>query len=202
MNTYLARIRPSQFKGLSLKGPILERYFMKWIHLFKTCILAFLFSISFSDCRATEPVALNAQYIESLVNGTYFGAFRLGYHAGEYLNNHFTLSNAQQDWSRQSFTWVTKQGTYNAMSGYWVFRCDANQCWQAVNTSGPLALWNTDGRARGNPEDWELFVFEFANPEHTQVFVKNVYGRYVRYQGPSFVCDADRAHAASFIPEF
>lgn len=142
--------------------------------------------------------------IERLVAGQYFGAYRLGYGAGQYLNNTFGLSSISQDTSLQSFTWINEAGSYPSynLHGYWIFRTNIHQCWQAVNANGPLVLWNKDGKAKGNPEDWELFVYEFADSEHSSVFVKNIWGRYVRYASPHFVCDSNQANAAAFYPEF
>lgn len=161
-------------------------------------LFTWISALFFSPALKADHQALTQQ----LVEGKYFGAFRLGYHAGEYLNDRFQLNFSTQDATKQSFTWVTKQGRYNQLTGYWIYRPNINQCWQAVKCDGPLVFWNADGHAKGNPEDWELFVIEYANDTHTEVCVRNIYGRYVRYAAPYFVCDANRSDAAAFVPEF
>ncbi|MBS4168351.1 hypothetical protein [Parachlamydia sp. AcF125] len=140
--------------------------------------------------------------VTQLVNNAYFGALRLGYYSGRYLDHNFGLSSVHDDSTKQSFTWITQRGSYEQLLGYWIFRANTYQCWQAVRANGPLILWNPESHAKSNPEDWELFVFEYANPAGTEVFIRNIHGRYVRYASPVFVCDADRANAASFVPEF
>jgi hypothetical protein len=61
------------------------------------------------------------------------------------------------------------KGFYSAhqdvdLHGYWIYRTDANQCWQVQGgTCGPLTFWNKDGRAQGNPDNWELFNFVAVN---------------------------------------
>lgn len=142
------------------------------------------------------------QKINDLVAGKYYGAFRLSYHAGEYLDRWFGLSPHVPGLSLVTSTWVTVPGQYNDLRGYWIFLANFKLCWKAEHANGPLTMWNEDGKAKGNPEDWELFVFEFANDQHTEVIVRNIYGRYVRYDSSKFICDADRANAASFVPIF
>lgn len=170
--------------------------------------ILFLFSMLFGILGYTDArerlgfQEVNSSRMDELVNLHYFGAYKLGYGAGQYLNHSFGLSSKPQDPSGQSFVWVNRPGTYNALRGYWIFMPNARQCWQAINTNGPLTMWNKDGKAKGDPEDWELFVYEFADNEHSAVFVKNIYGRYVRYAAPGFVCDSDKGNAAAFYPEF
>lgn len=132
-----------------------------------------------------------------LVNGTYFQALRLGFGGGEYLDYSFHLSNLAAN-----ATWVLTQGKYNQLTGYWIFRPDVKMCWQAVNANGPLDYWNQDGRAKGNPEDWELFVFELVDAAAGVVRVKNIYGRYVRFALGSFVCDTGPDDAGHFYVDF
>ena len=138
-----------------------------------------------------DPAKLN-----QLVNGQYFNAIRLGYGVGTYLTHSFYALPDQGN-----SIWVPQKGQYNALTGYWIFRNDCHQCWQAVNCNGPLALWNSDGHAQGNPEDWELFIFELVDANTGSVRVRNIYGRYVRYGSP-FVCDADANNSATFTVEF
>jgi hypothetical protein len=150
----------------------------------------------------TSFIAPDPAKVAQLVSGTYFQAIRLGYGADVYLNNQFGLSTKPAANTFPSITWVLRQGSYGPLRAYWIFRSDANQCWQAVGANGPLAMWNADGLAQGPPEDWELFLFEIADSEGTQVRAKNVYGRYVRYGSPAFACDGDVGTAAHFYPEF
>ena len=149
----------------------------------------------------TSFTLMTPQQVQQLVSGNYFGALRLQYGVHAYFNYQFGLTNT----SRPPFpTWVTQRGTYGRLTGYWIFRSDARQCWQAVNTNGPLDMWNKDGHAKGNPEDWELFVFELVDLANSYVRVRNIYGAYVRFDGPSnrFRCDGNQANAANLIVEF
>lgn len=121
------------------------------------------------------------------------GAVRFKFGA-EYFDHDFRLSPANV--IKNAPAWVPQRGQYNELHGYWIFLPNANKCWQAVNTNGPLQYWNQDGLARGKPQDWELFVFEDAN--NGKVRIKNIYGRYINFNGGSFECTADLAGAAVF----
>ena len=102
------------------------------------------------------------------------------------------------------WAWNLHDGRYNQLKGYWIFRTDANQAWQCRDTNGPLALWNADGRATGNPEDWELFLVEAVDKAQGSIRLKNVYGRYVRRDGATntFRCDGSKDAAQVFFVEF
>src|ERR1051326_5410309 len=89
----------------------------------------------------------------------------------EFLGNSFQISPHMT-------LWRPDRGSYNGLQGYWIFRPDVRMCWQAYNTRGPLYYCSNAGQARGNPDDWELFVFEAA-PNPAQVLIKNIYGAYV-----------------------
>jgi hypothetical protein len=141
----------------------------------------------------------DAEKLQQLVGLQYFGTYKLGFGAGQYLDHGFSLSP-----SSENVIWYNKAGSYDTyhFHGYWIFIPGINECWQAVNANGPLDLWNKDGNAHGNPQDWELFIFEYADGTNSSVHVRNIWGKYVRYASPRFVCDADRNNAATFYPVF
>jgi len=144
---------------------------------------------SFARAAAGDP------RLSQLVQGTYFRAARLTDGAGQYLDYNLRFSSTPTSWSLQ-------QGIYNQYPGYWIFRTDVNQCWQAQNTNGPLVYWNKDGLAHWPPQDWELFRFEFADTGQ-YVVAKNIYGtNYLRQQGINFGCDGTYGNAVRFGVEF
>src|SRR5262249_49128550 len=126
---------------------------------------------------------------------------------GKYLGINFTLSDRPTDW-------LLKLGRYQGalpgrvaldLHGYWVFRADGvNQCWQAVNGGGAgLAYWNSDGRAIGIPENWELFTFEQVSRDSNTVRIKNVGSDYYfGLVGDSFSCNERQANATLFVVQF
>ena len=122
-----------------------------------------------------------------------YGAIKLKFGV-EFFNHNFSLSAETPHSPAPS--WVPTKGRYNNLQGYWMFHPTENRCWQAVNANGPLRYWNEDGQAAGNPEDWELFVFE--NTGGGNVRIKNVYGKYVAFTGGQFVCNAGQGQAATF----
>ena len=145
----------------------------------------------------TVTYLLDREKLKQLLNINYGGLIRLRYASGEgqYLSTAFGLTP-------DLTTWQMQIGKHNELKGYWIFRMDVRQAWQAENANGPLRYWNADGLARGNPEDYELFLFEIADSAAGTVLLQNVRGRYVRYRAPSFVCDAERGDAAAFTVEF
>jgi hypothetical protein len=152
---------------------------------------------------------MDATKYNQFINGQYFGDFRLTLGAGKYFDYDFAQSSAPAN-----AVWKNQQGTYNQLSGYWIFRPDVRMCWQATpNGCGKLDYWNHDGYAQGNPEDWELFVFEGVDSGSAAVKVKNIYGCYVRYDPNSplpyessvrgtFLCDTNINSAQVFYVDF
>lgn len=147
---------------------------------------------NFTQAAAGDPNLL-ALVQGNLPNGK---AIRLNAGANQYLDYTLSLSAAGSAWSVQ-------QGRYNQFSGYWIFREDLDQCWQAQNTNGPLVYWNADGIAQWPPEDWELFVFQFAPGSQSSVVAKNIYGtNYMRISGTKFSCDGTLVNAMVWNVEF
>lgn len=103
-----------------------------------------------------------------------------------------------------------RQGQYNGAwyaNGYWLFHPTLVRCWQAQNYMGPLKWWNEDGLANpAIPEDWELFKFEWADPNHGVLRIKQ--GRssaYVGRGGDLYNCSIGEAYpqsAATFLVAF
>jgi hypothetical protein len=139
-----------------------------------------------------------ADLVTSLVNQTFpfpggIPNITLSVAQNEYLSETFQLTNNKTHWRPD-------RGSYNGLHGYWIFRPSVRQCWQAVLNAGSyLRYWNTDGQAQGNPEDWELFIFEKADGGIDQVVIRNIYGGYVNFVGGFFRCNAPtKAQAAVF----
>ncbi len=134
-----------------------------------------------------------------LINGKYdlnTGAVHFKY-GTEYLDYNFGLSPANVITNAPS--WAPGRGQYNNLICYWIWKPNERKCWQAVKCNGPLVYWNQDGLAKGNPQDWELF--QLVDAGGNRVFIMNVYGRYVKYNGPSgrFECTgAGQGDAAMF----
>jgi hypothetical protein len=135
--------------------------------------------------------------VQQITSGTFAGNVHLRQGDGRFFSSTFDQTN-----NKGLSVWSLQPGKHNNLTGYWICKTIERKCWQAVNTNGPLQYWNEDGRARGTPEDWELFVFEMVDPASNTVRVKNVHGRYVRYDGSRFVCDTDQSNAAIFTLEF
>jgi hypothetical protein len=136
--------------------------------------------------------------LQALLDLSYDDDVRFRYN-GQYLGyDGFGLTPAPMRWNLE-------KGNYNALVGYWIWidtGADDDVCWQAQNTNGPLVFWNSDGIAQYPPQDWELFVFEIVDWNQGTAKVKNIYGRYVNFNGNAFVCEADSAGAAVFLLEF
>jgi hypothetical protein len=136
---------------------------------------------------------------------------------GQFLGADFRLTATPTDWLLRLGRYV---GNYFGhpvdLHGYWVYRPDANKCWQAVNRGdGALQYWNDDGRASGPPEDWELFTFTAVNRADRTVKINNtsaptfrLFGGggperfFVNLVGDVFSCNDTSAHAAVFVVEF
>jgi hypothetical protein len=134
--------------------------------------------------------------VDSLVNQTFptpggIATISLAIGDNEYFGQWFQVV-------ANTTLWRPDRGSYNGLHGYWIFRPDARMCWQAVNANGPLRYWNQDGQAQGNPEDWELFVFEAVDASKGQVRIKNIYGAYVNYVGGVFQCTGNQGQAQVF----
>ena len=101
-----------------------------------------------------------SQY-DDLIAGQYLGAIKyiqtLG---GLYFGIDFKTSQNPTPWNlRQGRYQGRLHGAKLDLHGYWIFRTDAEMCWQAVNGGGDgLVYWNQDGKANpAVPENWELF---------------------------------------------
>src|ERR1039458_5635372 len=117
----------------------------------------------------------------SLVNQTYVQSIILRTEPGVYVGSALELSWPQTAW-----------GLFKGSRGYWISE-NGRTCWQARNANGPLAFWNSDGAATGDPDDWESFVFHRAPSIHSYtnlVTISNILGKYVNRQGSRIACTA------------
>ncbi len=139
--------------------------------------------------------------LAQLAARTYTGPFRLWWGVEQYLGHGYVPTRLPAPGADDKVTWAATFGSYGALNGYWIYYPTGNKCWQASNpqTGGPLQNWNEDGKANGNPEDWELFVFVPVNAAKGTVRVKNIYGYYVRFIAGKFTCDATDANASIFV---
>lgn len=125
------------------------------------------------------------EVVQSLVNQTFptlgqIPTISLQVEENVYLGYNFTLSPTKS-------LWLPSHASYNQYRGYWMFRPDARLCWQAVLDSGSyLRYWNADGQASGNPEDWEMFLFEPVDPPNGIVHIRQLYGKYVNLVNQTF----------------
>jgi|SRR5277367_6373023 len=130
--------------------------------------------------------------VNDLVAGNYVGGLSLLIDGSNYwFGEDFKITNGNPP------MWRVRIGDYNGawqVHGYWIFRPRIFQCWQAYNYGSPFRYWNEDGQMQegiNNPEDWEIFRFEFANPSQGTVRVRQ--GRsnsYVGLTGDTFNLDA------------
>lgn len=142
---------------------------------------------------------------DTLIEHQYANRIRLLRQAGgQYLGANFMLSAGPTDWMLRlgRYQGATGGHTY-VLHGYWIFRPDANMCWQARNASGPLDYWNKDGKAVGNPEDWELFRVDAVSKADQTVKIYNAKSKsYIGLVNQTFACDEAKANAAVFQVEF
>jgi hypothetical protein len=138
------------------------------------------------------------ELVENLVNQTFpllgqIPTISLQVEDNVYFGYNFTLSPIKS-------LWLPSHASYNSLRGYWMFRPDARLCWQAVLDSGNyLRYWNADGQATGNPEDWEMFLFEAVDAQNGIVRIRQVYGKYVNLVGQTFQASgASAADAVNF----
>ena len=150
--------------------------------------------------------------LAQLLGYTYTQALYLGANAGSYMNGSFGLSPGTPTGGVGQL-WVFTPGTFSpnpttTLRGYYIWRQGAPQCWQAVNTKGPLAYWNPTGKpTTATPQDWELFRVEQVDATLKTVRFRSVYdnGGFVNYDGTAakYTCSAnDASGAAAFNPVF
>jgi hypothetical protein len=155
---------------------------------------------------ARKSLAAAPDLYDTLIAGQYANSLRLRQVAGKYLDHDFKLSDARA-------LWVLNLGFYKGrwqdrpvdFKGYWIFNPDGRRCWQAANGRGPkIAYWNQDGRAAGNPEDWELFTFQAVDKNNQTVRIHTTNGgNYVRLVRDTFSLQTQKpAEAAIFVVEF
>lgn len=155
---------------------------------------------------------------DDLIAGQFSNDLSLIEHVGGlYFGAGFDLSSMSTPWRLRLGRY---QGKYSGhpvdIHGYWIYLAGAGKCWQAVERGGgALRYWNEDGKATGNPEDWELFSFEAVDREAGTVKISNasyvvlrtVLGmhpdpnstpNYVSLTGNSFSCNDSRPNAAIF----
>jgi hypothetical protein len=160
---------------------------------------------------------------DALVSGQYAGEIRIRLQGGGlYLGQDFKLSGTPATWRLRLGHYP---GEYNGhgvdLHGYWIYKQNANQCWQAVNGGGgALQYWNADGKAKGSPEDYELFTFRQHdhNSRTIKIFNTSFDPRftwntghvpepeqercYVGLTGDTFRCDRTLAQSEIFVIEF
>jgi len=135
---------------------------------------------------------------DDLIQGKYKGLLRLGYQEEYFINDSFRIDKVPATWNIQS-------GKYGNITGYWIFLLNVNKCWQAPGTRGVITYWEGSS-AHGDPEDWELFRFEKADPDprdphdpvRRRAYIRQVWGTYVRYDQNRLIADADRQRAFPF----
>jgi hypothetical protein len=142
---------------------------------------------------------------ETLIAGQFANRIRLLQQVGgQFLQRDFTLGSTPTDWMLQLGQYRGKINDKAVdWSGYWIFHPTARRCWQAA--AGDLRYWNADGRAVGNPEDWELFTFHRVNTADRTVRIKNTptSGGWVSLVGSRFKCNGSGpAQAAVFVVQF
>src|SRR5262245_19646287 len=160
---------------------------------------------------------------DSLIQGQYANRLRFVRQAGgQYLGDRFKLSATPTEWLLKLGRYAGRyRGQAVDLRAYWIFKPNANVCWQAINRGGgALQYWNQDGRAVGNPEDWELFTFDVVNKGQKTVKIYNAsfaaYAKaigtwqkdqtkvrcYVDLVGDTFSCKGNVSEAAVFSVEF
>lgn len=127
----------------------------------------------------------SADNYDDLIANRYLGTVRLQQVGGSYVGLDFKATTTPT-------TWLLKSGHYKGrltfvkgswkgegvhqdvdLHGYWIYRTDANQCWQVQGGSGgSLVYWNQDGKAHGDPENWELFTFNLVNKSQGTVIIQ------------------------------
>jgi hypothetical protein len=133
---------------------------------------------------------------------------------GQHLQENFTLGTTAADWLLRVGRYRGRQGGRPVDThGYWIFKGNGERkCWQRVSRRqggdrtpiGTLRYWNEDGRAVGDPEDWELFVFEQVSRLDRTVKIRWARSTttYVGLVGTVFSCNSPAARAAIFRVEF
>jgi len=105
---------------------------------------------------------------------------------------HMRPNTYKRDWVNGSAVWIFESGD------------GVRRAWQAPGGAlGTLAIWNADGKAKGDPEDWEAFHFTPAATANFdklpgQVFIRNLNGGYYNANG-SLVAGLE--HATPFALE-
>ena len=159
---------------------------------------------------------------DDLIAGQYANDLKLiAQVRGLYFSQDFRLSNTPTTWRLRLGGYPGKYDGHPVdIHGYWIYLPGTNKCWQAINRGGgPLQYWNEDGKAAGNPEDWEIFQFEavdkhagtvkISNPSY--VILRAVTGQhpntmttpnYINLVGDQFSCNDSSPNAAIFRVEF
>ena len=186
----------------------------------------FVVALGAAATAARAPKSLSAtpdNPYDILIRGQYANDIQLVHQqTGKYFGVDFRPTDMPTTWALRLGRYV---GRYNGkdvdLHGYWIFRKDANQCWQAVNYgNNRLDYWNKDGRRVGNPEDWELFSFEEVSRENRTVKIyatayvslrssypgqrpnPDGWSFYINIAREKFRCSAKKANAAVFTVRF
>jgi hypothetical protein len=156
--------------------------------------------VSIATCVRAQP-----DPYDTLIGGQYANTIKFVEQAGgQYFGPNFQLSPTPSEWRLAVGRYIGRVGGAPVdWHGYWIFKPHANQCWQAVNGGGSrLAFWNQDGRAAGQPEDFELFNFIAVNKAERTVKIQGIHGRFIGLVGNTFNCSENGPHAAIFTVQF
>lgn len=168
---------------------------------------------------------MNEQFMDpydALINNQYANRVRfIRQVGGQYLGSNFKLASGPTDWRLTLGRYAGRYGGHPVdLHGYWIFHPNANKCWQTMYRGGnPLQYWNEDGKATGNPEDYELFMFQAVNKADRTVKIYNAsweaycrltgalpgigsWVNYVGLVGDAFSCNESPDNAAIFVVEF
>jgi hypothetical protein len=142
---------------------------------------------------------------DTLIQGQYANRIRFLQQAGGlYLGQDFKLTSTPTEWLLRIGEYKGKfHGEPVEFHGYWIYRTDANMCWQAQNDGGGgLAYWNQDGKATDLPGDREIFNLVAVDKQQRTVKISHKGRNYVGLIGDSFSCHESITNAAIFIVQF
>ena len=134
--------------------------------------------------------------------------------AGQYINRAIRLTDGAHSYFDYTLkfspgapvAWSLQRATYANYVAYWIFRTDAQMSWQAQDGNGKLQYWNVDGQATWPPQDWEMFLFDFAPGSSDQVVIKSIYNNpttgYMMQAGIEYRFSGTPANSIRFTVEF
>jgi hypothetical protein len=153
----------------------------------------------------TTTVSAQPDPYDMLIAGQYANKVKFLEQAGGlFIGPNLQLTSNSTDWLLKLGRYIGREhGQPVDWHGYWIFRPDARLCWQAVNSGGgALDFWNRDGKAAGDPEDFELFNFIPVSKPQKTVKIQAIHGYFVGLVGNTFNCSEHVDHAAIFTVQF